>query len=150
MPSYIKPNNPPTQALAQANETGLLITLSNRIKVQWEKSKIHKSIIHNNGNYIIQYGDEPTGKFETEDKSIITSLLKIHPNYGFQIPKKPSLFRSATGFVFIILFIILFLIGFFFSFSVFLNNSIVDSSIIFSLMGFTAYKIYHHSILQDY
>ncbi len=113
MSLYIKSNTPPTNASAQANEQGLLITLSNGINIQWDKSKIHKSIIYNNGNYGVQYGDEPIEKFETEDKSVIINLQKTHPNYGFQIPKKASLFKSATGFVLIILFIMLFLVGFY-------------------------------------
>jgi len=113
MSLYIKPNTPRTNATAHANEEGLVITLSNGINIQWNKCKIHKTIIYDNGNYIIQYGDEAIEKFETDDKNIIVSLQKTHPNSGFIVPKKSFLFKSATGFVLIILFLIIFLVGFY-------------------------------------
>lgn len=108
MSFYIKPNASPVQASCQANELGLLIILANGIKVQWAKAKIHKSIKFEDGKYIIQYGDEPAEKFETEDKNIVLDLKRTHSKYGFEIPKKSSLFKGASGFVIIILLIVLF------------------------------------------
>ncbi|MDZ4758848.1 MAG: M48 family metallopeptidase [Bacteroidota bacterium] len=113
MDFYFKPNTPPNKAGAEVNDLGLLITLSNGIKVQWDKSKIHKSILFQDGNYIIQYGDEPIEKFETADKSIMINLHKQHPKSGFHIPKKSTIFKGASVFILIIVFIILFFVGFY-------------------------------------